>query len=74
MPINTMLNLKSRLREKEAHKINGRWILFWCNIRPSAGMDFCGTHHFPGTLIDFRFSDVYQSFDERFTMHVNPCP
>ena len=67
-----MLNLKTEFKRKDAHKISETWFLF-C-VLPSAHMGFCATHLFPGTLIDFRFSDFYRSLGERFSTHVNPCP
>ena len=27
-----------------------------------------------GTSIDSRFSHIYHSLDERYSMHVDPCP
>ena len=71
MPINTMLNFKTRFERK---RISEKWFLFWYNVLPSARLDFCATDLFPGTFIDFRFSDVYRSLDERFNTHVDPCP
>ena len=58
MPFNTVFYLKARFERKKAHKISETWFLFWCNVLPSARMDFCAARLFPGTLIDFRFSDV----------------
>ena len=74
MPINTKLNLKASLREKEADKISETCFQLWCNVLPSARLIFCATDLFPGTFIDSRFRDIYRSLDERFSTLVGPCP
>ena len=55
MPINTMINLKTRFERKEVYKISG---LFRCNFPQCTRLDFCATDLFPGTFIDFCFTDV----------------
>ena len=74
MPIYTMLNLKTRFERKKAYKISETCFLIWCNVLPSARLSLSATDLFRGTFIDSRFGDAYRSLDERFSMHVDPCP
>ena len=51
-----------------------RGFCFGSNVIPSSRLEFFMTDLFPGAFIDFRFSDVYRSLDEKFSTHVHPCP
>ena len=45
-------------------------LLLWCNVLPTAGLDFCATDNFPATLVVFCFIMFAQ---ERISTYVDPC-
>ena len=75
MPINTMLNLKTVCEKKKRFKKV-------CEKKKRIKQVKHGFYfgamffqvHFLRTFFDSRLINIYQSLDERFSTHVDPCP
>ena len=71
MPINTILNLKTRFERKKAYKISETYFLLWCNVLPSARFAQLIFFQAPSSiLVSVTFTEVLMKDLARMLIHV----
>ena len=73
MPINDMLNLKTRFERKRSVWIKWNGVYLGTMFFKVHAWIFCETDLFPGTFNRFLLHDVYRRFDEWFSTYFDPC-